>query len=143
MLRTLSTTIILAGMQFAPYSEADLVTRSDLVVVAELTDRTRAVTGPGDTPIGFGYQLQVLAVDEVLKGALPTPGSMELGLLVPSPEAPRSGEDILYRSGQRGLWFLRARSPGERGPYLADHPQRFLPENDSRFEEFRSRLSNP
>ena len=135
MLSGFAAALVAAGMQWAQFSEAELIARSEVIVVAELTGVTAS---PDRTAASFG----VLLVEEVLRGAISS-SSNELLLMVPSPGGLRSSSDIFYRRGQRGLWFLRARTPGaEGGPYLADHPQRFVSAADNRFEELRNTLKS-
>ena len=105
-------------------SDAELVAQSDLIVSATLARIERQ----GARAIG------VLEVHEVLKGG-GKPAVVHLALHGGS--TLRSSSDIPYSPGQQGLWFLRALPlEGASGPlYRADHPQRFL-----RDEEAQARL---
>lgn len=104
-----------AGAIWESMTVEDLVQQSDLIVVAELGE-SRPVS-PGAHEIG------VLRVSEVLVGPrdLRTAalGVRRKGGLVAS-------DEIVYRSGQRGIWFLK-RAAGDAQYYLADHPQRLMP----------------
>jgi hypothetical protein len=109
-----------AEAMWVKLSEAELVDQSDLIVSAELIGETHLQLSPDQPKLTVG----VLRVGEVLKG---DPSQTVALLALPSPEAPRSSADILYRRGQRGLWLLRRQSPKSQGIYLANHPQRFIP----------------
>lgn len=99
-------------------SESELIARSDIVVTGELI---------GQSPVrvaGEGLILGVIRIDTVYKG----PAGLSLAFLIlPAADRPISSSDLRYRVGQSGLWFLRQRGDGDRGLYLADHPQRFTP----------------
>ena len=120
---------------WARLTDKELIAKSDVIVLAELVGQTKMKLA-SEGPV---LLLGVLRVEEIFKG---DPEETAVLLLLPSPEAPRASTDILYRKGQRGLWFLRVRKPGEMGLYLADHPQRFLstPEAADRIEAFRREL---
>ena len=107
------------GIMWERLTDEKLIEKSEVIVLAELAGQTRLMPSPDGPALWLG----ALRVEETLKGD--SQQTVRL-LLLPSPEAPRSSSDILYRDGQRGLWFLRARPPGGDGLYLADHPQRFL-----------------
>jgi len=117
---------------WATLTDKQLVAKSDLIVMAELIGQTEVKLAADGAILLLG----VLQVEEVLKGDRQQTAVL---LVLPSPGAPRASTDILYRKGQRGLWFLRARTQGESGLYLADHPQRFLSatREAGRIEEFR------
>jgi hypothetical protein len=119
-------------MQFARLSDAELVERSEVVVVAELIGHTQLTTSPNRT-VTYG----VLQVREVLKGTA-SPSRTMLLIEQPTPGGLVSSSDITYRVGQSGIWFLRVRTPGEVGPYLADNPQRFVPSTDKSFESLKA-----
>lgn len=101
-------------------SDAELISTSDLVASAELIGHTSLRVAADHPRLVVG----VLRVDEVLKG---DPGITVALLVLPSSDGPRASTDLVYRKGQRGLWFLRARDEKNAGLYLADHPQRFVP----------------
>lgn len=123
----LFATCMLAGAAWASSARFDpeLVEHSDLIVSATLV-RIERQAGPGSSsPAETG----ILDVRHVLRGA----GHPRVVRLVLSPAgALRSSSDIHYSVGQKGLWFLRA-TPGADGTalYRADHPQRFLPEEEA------------
>lgn len=80
------------------------------------------------SPIRLSPQLApmavaVLKVEQGIRGA----ADAVVLLVVPAPGAPLASDGVSVRVGQRGLWFLRLYPDGE-GLYLADHPQRFVPE---------------
>ncbi len=121
---------------WARLTDAELIAKSDVIVMAELIGQTRVTLPPAQAPVSLG----VLQVEEVLKG---DPHRSLLLLVLPSPKGPQSSSDIFYRKGQRGLWFLRPRKAGAVGLYLADHPQRFLSmstKHADQIEAFRKTL---
>jgi len=100
-------------------SDTELIEQSDLIIAAELLGQTQVMINQVKLVLG------VLKVEEVLKG---DKNQTVLLLALPSPEGPRKSDDIFYKKGQKGLWFLHERkAKGEAGIYLADGPQRFLP----------------
>jgi hypothetical protein len=107
-----------AAAMWTRMSESQLLERSDLVLTGTLI---------GQSPVrvaGEELVLAVIKIDAVYKGAADL---SVVFLVLPRPERPISSSDIHYRVGQSGLWFLRQRSAGEQGLFLADHPQRFTP----------------
>ncbi len=103
---------------WAKLSDIELVNQSDVIVNAELIGQTQFTINQ------FKYVIGALKVEEVLKG---DKNQAVILLALPRTKGPRISTDILYRKGQKGLWFLRERkAKGETGIYLADHPQRFL-----------------
>jgi len=125
-------------MQFARYSDAELIERSEVVVVAEFLGQTQMTPAPGRSPVTYG----ILKVQEVLKGAVPASRNLLL-IEQSSPGGLISSSDIAYRAGQTGLWFLRVRNAGDVGPYLADHPQRFVPTSDKNFDSLKALAKAP
>jgi hypothetical protein len=120
---------------FASMSDAELLAASDVVVVGRLAGSSEI------TPAGSGATLHLgaLVPSEVLKG----PPGIDLVLIeLPRRNAPRSGSDVTFRTGDQGLWLLRRRA--DTGTYLADHPQRFVPAavGQARIEALR-RLLRP
>lgn len=113
-----------AHAMWVKLTDTELIARSDVIVIGELIGQTRMKRSSDGETLWLG----ILEIGEVLKG---DPSQTMLLLVLPSPEGPRSSSDIFYRKGQRGLWFLHTRRPGEIGLYLADHPQRFLPAPDA------------
>ncbi len=99
-------------------SDEELTEQSNVIITAELI---------GEVPIMINqakFVIGVLKVEEVLKGDR---DQTALLLALPSSKGVYISEDIFYKKGQKGLWFLRERkTEGEAGIYLADHPQRFL-----------------
>ena len=107
-----------ANAMWAKLTDTELVEQSDVIITAELTGHTQATINQVEFDVG------VLKVEEVLKG---DKNQAVIHLALPSTEGPRKSDDIFYKEGQKGLWFLREReAEGESGIYLADHPQRFL-----------------
>ncbi len=104
---------------FAPLSDRELIDASTLVVQAEFLGQTEVQFGAAGASMSVG----VLMVQEALKGGLQ--GRIVL-LALPSSAKPMSSSDILYRTGQTGLWFLHLPPNATKGIYLADHPQRFI-----------------
>ena len=107
---------------WARMTDAELIRQSDLIVVGEWIGTAQIEISARQVKIHAG----VIAVKEVLKG---DPRQTAALVAVPGADQPISSSDIVYRRGQRGLWLLRLRSADEVGIYLADHPQRFLPED--------------
>lgn len=88
------------------------------------------------------YVIGVLKVEGVLKG---DKNQAVILLALPPTKVPHISTDILYRKGQKGLWYLRERkAKGETGMYLADHPQRFVSEKhvDAQEEIIKNILKN-
>jgi hypothetical protein len=104
-------------------SDAELVAQSDIIVVATLGE-IRPTSGDGSS-----RNVGVLDIRQVLKG---TAGLDEARLALPSADQPLSSTDIHYKTGQAGLWFLRQLPAAGGGTvYSADHPQRFVPEEEA------------
>ena len=112
---------------WAQLDDATLLRSSDLIVMGEW----RGSTTPTDGSVGY------LAVTEVLKGV---PGTRMVQIALPSTQF-KSGNDLVYRPGDKGLWLLR-RHPENKDQYLADHPQRFVPSagGDERIKQLRRLL---
>lgn len=116
---------------FAQMSDEELIRRSDLVVIGEWVGQSPLQLAGTNEKLVLG----AIAISEIVKGP---PGS-SLALVAINPaDAPRSGDDLAYQRGDRGMWLLRQR-PGSTGIYLADHPQRFVaaPRNNARIEALR------
>ena len=109
-----------ADAMWVKLSDAELIDKSDIIVGAELIGHTQLRVAPDRPKLTVG----VLRVDDVLKGDT---GITVALLVLSSPDAPRSSTDLVYRKGQKGLWFLRVRDQKDAGLYLADHPQHFVP----------------
>ncbi len=103
---------------WARLSDAQLVETSSMIVVATFAKTSTVSSGGRTQTVG------VIEIDTVLKGDL---GTMTIWLNVPQPETPISSSDIIYRIGQKGLWFLRSLEPKSAAIFAADHPQRFVP----------------
>jgi hypothetical protein len=97
----------LASGYWAPLSPEELLAKSELIVLGELT--------ASDVEGDFG----VIRVDEVLKGD--SLDSVPLG----GRSALVHSAMVTYKVGQKGLWFLRRAQVPANPVYLADHPQRF------------------
>jgi len=124
-----------AAAMWTRLSDSELLERSDLVLTGTLIGQSSVRVA------GEDLFLAVIKVDAVFKGAADL---SVVFLVLPAPERPISSTDLQYRVGQSGLWFLRQRSAGERGLFLADHPQRFIPSEkaSSRIEALRKARSN-
>lgn len=125
-----------ASAMWAYFSDADLIAKSDLIVFGEITEARQITQSDGQASLNAA----VVHITELLKGGgNPT----EALLSMPSAESSRSSADIFYRVGQKGLWFLRVRPQiiGKDSVYLADHPQRFIPADQTeKIKVFRSLL---
>lgn len=106
---------------WAELSRKQLVEQSDIIATGRLVAAVPFTLAAENVSVTLG----VIALETVLKGE---PGTMAALLLVPTPRPGiHSSDEIAYRVGQEGLWFLRLRAIGDKGIYLADHPQRFVP----------------
>jgi len=101
----------------------ELVDRSDLIVVGQLAAIAPLPSSSSD--------LGTIRVEEVLlaKGK-PAEPVREAGLVLPSTRGLRSSDQVFYKVGQRGIWFLRNAPGTAPGEYLADDPQRLVAEAD-------------
>lgn len=104
---------------WAQMSDAELIASSQAIVVGEWLGQSEVVLEPGASPQTIG----VIAVSQTLKGN--ATGGFAL-VQRPAQGAPRSGSDLRFERGQKGLWLLRAKPGGTRAIYLVDHPQRFV-----------------
>lgn len=116
-------------------TDAELVENTQLIVMATYIGRTEVNLEMGGRVIYLG----VLDVDDTLKG-----NRQEVVLIkLNRPEGiPYKSDDIFFRPGQKGLWFLRKHSQ-QTGIYLIDNPQRFVPEKklDSRIDSLLKLLA--
>ena len=121
----LSLSLLSIGQGYAMWTEADdteLVRSSPLIVIANYIGESTFYPAAQSTRLTLG----VLQLEMVLQGKSP----QKLVLLrVPTPGFVRKSDDIIYKPGQSGLWFLRE-DEANPGLYLADHPQRFVPESE-------------
>lgn len=111
------------GKSYAMWTEADddeLVNSSALIVEATYTGQSVFSVDKGATRLSLG----VLRVQRVHQG---DPATEMIFIRVPNIGLLRKSDDIIFTKGQHGLWFLRTDSAYP-GLYLADHPQRFVPE---------------
>lgn len=123
VLFSLFTITATGDAMWAELSDTQLIEASDVIIIAEMVDRKQIIRDQVKLSIG------ILKVSEVLKG---NKHQTEFLLVLPSPDAPRKSDDIFYKNGQKGMWFLRQYRPaGEPNLYLADNPQRFLPSKDA------------
>jgi hypothetical protein len=110
-----------AKAMWAELSESSLIEQSELIVTGTLLARTQ-VSVPS---AALELHLAVIQIDTVLKG---DPSQRVALLVLPAPTPGiHNSETITYVSGQAGLWYLRIHAANERGLFLADHPQRFVP----------------
>jgi len=126
----------LAVASWTRLTDAELIAQSDLIALGEIVEES-SVTPPGSNiPLWAG----TLRLEEVWKGPS-KPDTVHL--VLPSPRGPRKSDDIVYRKGQRGLWFLRSHQGGTGDFYLADHPQRFIPAtNTEAIEKMRKTVED-
>jgi len=118
---TLLTVFGSSGLQamWAGMSDAELVEKSVLIVKATYIGSTQISVDKH----GKVLKLGVLAVEETLKGDTQQMLLLHLPVLTGGPQR---SDAILFRPGQKGLWFLKKSGLYE-GSYLVDHPQRFIP----------------
>jgi hypothetical protein len=107
-----------AQADWAALTLQELAQASELIVLAEFLGQE--AVQQGDAP---AQNIGVLKVEQFLKGQN---GQNMVLLLLPLPRANGlvSSADVALRKGQRGLWYLRLRSPGL---YVVDRPDRFVP----------------
>jgi hypothetical protein len=111
----------LSHAMFARFSDDELISRSELIVVGEWLGQSAvgaAALGESTPRLDLG----AIAIAEVLKG----PATQTVALVATTAaNTARSGSDVAHKRGERGLWLLRAKPGAPAGIYLADHPQRF------------------
>lgn len=101
-------------------TDAELVEGSQLIVMATYIGSTQITLKEGGQTLHLG----VLDVDDALKG------NMQEVVFLQLPSASgqlHKSDDIFFRPGQKGLWFLK-KDDRQQGIYKVDHPQRFIPE---------------
>lgn len=128
----------LGGAMFAKMSDEELIRRSDLIVIGEWVGQSSLRLANSSESMEVG----AISISEVLKGS---PDQSLALVAVRASSAPRSGAEISYRRGDKGLWLLRQhQDSGANGIYLADHPQRFIPDTGGaeRIKEIRRALKN-
>ena len=114
----------LGGAMFAKMSDEELIRRSDLIVIGEWVGQSSLRLANSSESMEVG----AISISEVLKGS---PGQSLVLVAIRASGAPRSGAEFSYRRGDKGLWLLRQhQESGANGIYLADHPQRFVPDTD-------------
>src|SRR5439155_1402141 len=96
---------------WAKLSDAELVEQSAAIVVAELVGETRMALPGGRGELRLG----VLRIDERFKLPADSESVSHLLLVLPDAAKPRTGEDLSFRLGQKGVWFLREREAGSAG----------------------------
>jgi hypothetical protein len=114
----LCTMVGSAAAMFTKLSDEELIAKSALIVVGELIGR--ASIGAAEN----AQMLGVIRVEETLKGEK---GVTIAFLALPGTKLIQRSDDLTYRVGQFGLWYLRLQNENEPGVYVADHPQRFVP----------------
>jgi len=108
---------------WAKLSDYQLIENSEVIIVAELTEAKEIIVQNKKIMIG------ILKAKEVLKGEKQQNVFM---LELPSTATPLKSDDIFYKKGQKGIWYLRKQNVvKDYDIYSADHPQRFLPSKDA------------
>lgn len=103
---------------WAELSERELVERSDVIIQG--TYMESKVIHVDHEYISIG----IVKSDEVLKGTHKIDTYM---IVVPAKGTLVKSDDIHFKAGQKGYWFLRhVKTGGGMIIYAADHPQRFL-----------------
>lgn len=105
---------------WAGMTDAELVGASPLIVMATYIGSTQVTLQEN----GPALHLGVLEVNDTLKG---NPQELVFLQLPASSGLLHKSDDIFFRPGQKGLWFLKKDGPHQ-GIYKIDHPQRFIPE---------------
>ncbi len=127
MLRMKSRSIAIAGLtllivtaveaKWARLSNEELIERSQLIVAATL------VAGEDGSFELQGMPVAILRAIRIYRGQ--ADGTQIYLKLLPKGK-PISSSDLVYRSGQSGIWFLKESEYGS-GIFYIDHPQRFWP----------------
>ncbi len=102
---------------WAKMSYTELIEKSVVVLIGEMIGQNE-VALPSDQSHRC---ISVLKVDEVLKGDKDQTVIFLLMLC-----KVLKSDDIIFKKGRKGVWFLRLRSNEEQGIYIADNPQRFV-----------------
>ena len=109
-----NTQAMSAGM-----SDESLIRHSQLIVKATYIGQSQVRLNETGNVLTLG----VLNVDDTLKG-----NKQEVIFIqLPPVHGPHKSDDIVFRSGQYGLWFLKENRP-QQNIYSIDHLQRFIPE---------------
>lgn len=136
VLVSLLTATGLCHAMWVAMSDAELRQQSALIVEGEWLGEGPAPGRPD------GTRMAEIRITRVWQGR---PAGSQARVLRPAASAPVSSTDLRFAPGDRGLWFLRsAPQAGAEGPYLVDHPQRFLrdsPENAAALKAWRERLA--
>lgn len=117
-----------AGGFWSRLTLEELVEKSELIVIGELV----AVRAPEGPRTDVGTDVGIVRVEEVIYAKVESATPVrEVSLAIPSSRGILSSDMIFYRTGQRGVWFLRE-APGTGGEmYLADHPQRLQADTEA------------
>jgi len=115
--------ILLATVQPARASFAEvplevLVDEANVIVQGKVA----RIDGKGFELANRPYAIALVEVASVLKGP---DGLKQVGIAQPAAEGPVVSSDIVFRSGQEGIWLL-TRDP-ERDVYWAKHPSQLQP----------------
>lgn len=111
-------------------SDAELVKTSALIVTAIYVGQsTFSINTKAANSQATSLTLGILQIEKVYKGDsdIKSTDLKQVFIRVPNPAWLRKSDDIIYSYSQRGLWFLRT-DDAYPGLYLADQPQRFVPE---------------
>jgi len=112
--------VTLAGVGGAaiwvPMSLQDLVSQSQLIVVGEVVS-TRPQSGTAK-------DIATIKVDELLRSNPVVANVPQAEVLMPSARGLLASDTIVYKVGQRGIWFLKRDPASKDAFYLADHPHR-------------------
>ena len=104
---------------WAKMSDCELINNSVLIVQAEFVGKAKVQLSNYLTPTEAG----VLKVSKVFKG------KVELAdILIDQPKSSSgviSSSDIIYKKGQKGVWFLAEGKDTDSGIYYANNPQLF------------------
>jgi len=103
---------------WAKMSYTELIEKSAVILLGEMIGQNEVILPADQSHRCIG----VLKVEEILKG-----DKDQTVIFLQMPCKVLKSDDIIYKQGQKGVWFLRLRSNGEQGIYMADNPQRFVP----------------
>lgn len=103
---------------WAPLTMAQLVEHSELIVIGELISVEEA-------PAAATSAAGTIQVEEVLRAPAAQRQTSSVALELPSRIRRMASDAVMYKPGQRGIWFLRRDS--NTGGLVADNPQRLMP----------------
>ncbi len=100
-------------------TDIELVKNSELIITGSFIGSTPVYITADKKRLNLG----VLKVEKTFKGK-----KSDIVLIRVTDQAglPQRSDILIYKTGQTGLWFLKE-DRHNKGIYLVDHPQRFVP----------------